>query len=163
MNEDAQPVVGGFKGIEPTIENPSQLGLDTSVPQPVAVDLRPFKPGLSELWDTPKSVTAPSSGNNIWISSCFFVGLGVNSVGRYEYTQMILPRRPGEKVQHVATTTCDKCGAVVMYGRYNSPEVVPEHPRVSVYILRLEAELVKPYVSIMHTTVPHRTFHDHCY
>lgn len=149
MSRDAQSAAGGLDDIEDAIENLSQLGLDAPVPQPVAADLWSCKPGLSEFWGTPKSVTSPSSGNNIWISSCFFVGLGVNSVGRYEYTQMILPRRPGERVEHVATTTCDKCGTVVMYGRYNSPEVMPEHPRVSVYILRLEAELVKPYVSII--------------
>jgi len=147
MNSGTQPEVGGLGGIEDTIENLSQLGLDTPVR---AVGTQPFKPGLFELWDTPKSISAPTSGNSTWISSCFFVGLGVNSVGRYEYTQMILPRRPGERVQHIATTSCDKCGTVVMYGRYNSPEVVPEHPRVSAYILRLETELVKPYVSIVH-------------
>ena len=143
-NKGLQPAVAGPRNLISAIEGFSRLELDKPAEER-SQTAHFLKLGIPELWDTVKPITAPSPAGNTWISRCFFIGLGQNIIGTYEYTKVILPRRAGT-VEHIRTSGCDSCGTVVMYARYKDPEVQPEHFRVSAYLGYLENILVKPEV-----------------
>lgn len=156
-NKGGKPAVADPGNPTSAIEGFSCLEQDTPAEERLQTHI--LKSGMPELWDTHKPTAAPSLASNIWISRCFFLGLGQNIIGMYEYTKLILPRRAGT-VGHIRTSDCDCCGTVVMYARYKDPEVHPEHFRVSAYLGYLENILVKPEVRAL---IPFPvTYFPHC-
>ena len=105
----------------------AQVSGDTVQQPAVERDLRP---------------TAPSVGSKIWINRCMLKGIGKNSIDRFAYTKLILPRRAGLKGDYLRTS-CDLCNSCIMYAKYRDPEIWPEAPPVTTYILYLEYLLLK--------------------
>lgn len=136
VDKGKQPAATHTEGVTNAVDDLARLGLLEDLP---SIE---FKPSVPELWDTPKPATAPAPWNGVWISKCFFVGLGRNQFGSFEFTQIVLPRRKGTEGKHEPTAGCDTCGIAIMYARYLAPEV-KKHPRVMAQLKYLEYNLAK--------------------